>query len=112
MRVFVLTAAITVGLCDATAWSQQRIAAGAGLESCGTWLRVRQQANSANKAIIESWVIGYLTAMNMDETQPEALYGTDADGRQAWIDNYCRTNPLKAVIFAADELMKELRSKR
>jgi hypothetical protein len=85
--------------------------AGAGLESCGTWLRVRQQPNSVNKAIIESWVIGYLTAKNMDETQPEALYGTDADGRYAWIDNWCRANPLKGVIFAADELMKVLRSR-
>jgi hypothetical protein len=57
------------------------------------------------------WVAGYLTASNMDYREPDALVGTDFDGVMAWIDNYCRAKPLVAVIFAADELLKELRSR-
>jgi hypothetical protein len=74
MRLVLLVSAVVVSA-NISARCQERMGAGAGLESCGTWLRVRQQPNSTNKAIVESWVIGYLTAKNMDETQPEACTG-------------------------------------
>ena len=46
------------------------------------------------------------------ESRDDLLRGRDADGLTAWIDNYCRRNPLHPVTQAAHELIKELQSGR
>lgn len=71
--------------------SGSRAIVGWGLKSCGTWTQVRQATESADHTVIEAWVVGFMSGMNLDRTHPDALVGTDFDGLMAWIDNYCRS---------------------
>jgi hypothetical protein len=41
----------------------------------------------------------------------DVLVGTNFDGLMAWIDNYCRANPLDLVGTAALKLFDELKSR-
>jgi hypothetical protein len=56
------------------------------------------------------WVTGYLSGLNM-ESSPDFLRDRDADGLMAWIDNYCRRNPLHTITQAVHALRNELRSR-
>jgi hypothetical protein len=85
--------------------SEPRAMAGYGLTSCGTWTQARQAHGEAK---LEAWVLGYLSGLNMDSTHPDALNGTDFDGLNGWIDNYCKAKPLQALALAALDLMHEL----
>jgi hypothetical protein len=40
------------------------------------------------------------------------LRGRDADGLKAWIDDYCRRNPLQGIMQAVHALENELRAGR
>jgi hypothetical protein len=69
---------------------------GVGLMSCGSWTAHR----SLNA---QQWVLGFLSGVGLagqaDAIDP--LSGTDAEAVWAWIDNYCRSNPLKQIADAA-----------
>ena len=60
---------------------------------------------------LEMWVTGYLSGLNM-ESSTDFLRDRDADGLTAWIDNYCRGNPLHGITQALHALRNELRSGR
>jgi hypothetical protein len=105
--IIFIAAALTVASVQAEA--QDRVGFGQGMRSCGAWTRARE--TKSGQGLYTQWVAGFLTGLNMDDGEPDALIGTDFDGLMAWIDNYCRAKPLVAVIFAADELLKELRSR-
>jgi hypothetical protein len=45
------------------------------------------------------------------EHHPDALVSGDFKGLVAWIDNYCRSNPLDPIVSAAFKLTDELRSR-
>ena len=62
---------------------------GAGTQSCGTWLEHRANAVLHNNEL--NWVLGFLTASA--RWGPD-LRETDANAVAAWIDKYCRENPL------------------
>jgi hypothetical protein len=83
---------------------------GQGALSCGAWQQERRTSRVGALAA-ETWVLGYLTRANYDE-QRDLTAGTDAEGIYAWIDNYCRANPLKDLAWAAEFLVVELRKKR
>ena len=71
---------------------------GSGTVSCGTWLSDRKE--DRDLAIINTaWVHGYLTGAQDFDEEGEPLSKTqvrDLPGREAWLDNYCRANPLKS----------------
>jgi hypothetical protein len=100
---------------------------GQGTVSCGAWTQERQ-ANSHAGGLAAQWVAGYLSgmneALNMGPDQAkalsatpnalafsDALEGTDFDGLMAWMDNYCRADPLSKLYNAAYQLLRELRSR-
>jgi hypothetical protein len=96
---------------DGLALAQGRLVFGQGVStSCGSWTQARQ-TRSPNIGLSAQWVAGYLSGLNAENTGPDPLAGTDFDGLMAWIDNYCRANPLQLVASAADQLMAELRSR-
>lgn len=52
---------------------------------------------------------GFLTAYNYyGPGNGHANAGTDNAGREAWIDNYCRTRPLESLEKAANQLIDAL----
>jgi hypothetical protein len=66
------------------------------------------------------WVFGYIVAFNISiaadlsratGSSPESfdlLDGLDNKAIAAWVDNYCRENPLDPVTVAAKKLVDEL----
>jgi hypothetical protein len=80
---------------------------GEGTNSCGAWTFERQQ-NSAKSAFYATWVLGYVSGQNADESISDFLKGVDAGAILGWIDNYCRSNPLMQIVTAANSLVVEL----
>jgi hypothetical protein len=102
---------VTVILTATQALAQERLAIGEGATSCGTWTQARQ-AQSTKAALIAQWIAGYVSGSNVEgEHHPDALVGVDFKGLVAWIDNYCRSNPLDPIVSAAFKLTDELRSR-
>jgi hypothetical protein len=63
-----------------------------------------------------AWVMGYLTGVNTASTHrgdPDFLLRTNIDGPAAWawIDNYCRANPLDNLFNASQALELELKQR-
>ena len=84
---------------------------GAGAASCGTWISERPLQSSPLRAMDESWVLGFLTgvnAMRLAVGNSQIGLTTDANGLLAWVDNYCRANPLKSISDTALALATEL----
>ena len=108
--------AILAGVClivmalTAQASAQNRLIFGEGLTSCGTWTQARQ-AGTVKAGLAAQWVAGWLSGRNRQDGSPDFLVGTDFDGLMAWIDNYCRSNPLDSVGTAAFRLTTELQSR-
>jgi len=81
--------------------------------SCGTWTQARQQ-DRQKPVTHQWWVAGFLSGLHYeDQSDPnrDPLAGNDFGGIAAWIDNYCRENPLKTIAYASIELMKLLRGR-
>jgi hypothetical protein len=91
-----------VGLIANVAWAANgvRTIYGAGTATCGEW---QQQRSSGSKHLVvqlEAWIDGFLSGYNFKSDATDFL-ATRPDGPAvayyAWIDNYCRQNPLDRV---------------
>lgn len=82
---------------------------GFGTKSCGVWLKERK-----SELIYTSWITGYLSAVNEYHwSEGKDLFeGIDLDGIQAWIDKYCRENPLDKISRAASKLVSEVKDRQ
>lgn len=80
---------------------------GAGGASCGKWI-----SDQAMRSFFESWLLGYLTAVNVDlasaNVDGDVTGNVDSDGVYLWITNYCQTHPLDDISTAAIELVIDL----
>jgi len=100
---------LAVLLISGTAWAQYT-AFGAGQESCGFWTKTRndpgaEKPGSPATSFVQ-WTGGYLTAYSRwVEEEPGPVSDSDTYGAVAWIDNYCRDNPLRNVARAAEALI-------
>ena len=82
-----------------------------GAPDCGQWVKggylTKQQHNG--------WLMGLLTGINFahwsmtNEDPLSAL--SSAEQAFAWMDNFCKANPLSNVLFGAATLMIELSEK-
>jgi hypothetical protein len=108
VRVLTISALL---LAASVAWAQDnplRITIiGGGIASCGTWTQARQ-ARAASAPSLEGWIVGFASATNLTASR-DLLKGMDYDGVVAWVDQYCRANPLHQVSTAAVQLMEALR---
>jgi hypothetical protein len=107
MRFFLLTNVLTVALIagfaeDARAYKL----IGAGTSSCGAWTAHRRAYQPGGSATLghqgeledAQWVLGFLSGMGfVHKNDDDPLDGVDGEGVLAWIDNYCRANPIKAL---------------
>src|SRR5262245_44743332 len=62
------------------------------------------------REVYEKWVLGYLSGVNVHQAGPDFLRDRDAEGLTAWIDSYCRRNPLHHVNQAVLELLDVLQA--
>jgi hypothetical protein len=93
----------------ANAASNQYVILGAGSRPCGSWLRVRSQA-LPDSAIMQSWVLGYVTSVNANLLSVNRDVTGDAapDALFTWIDNYCAAHPLDSLARAASAMLDAL----
>jgi hypothetical protein len=91
-----------------TAQAQERAVIGPASFSRGKWTNTPKR--SPERGVYEKWVLGYLSGVNVHQTGPDFLRDTDAEGLTAWIDNYCRRNPLHHVNQAVLELLDVLQA--
>jgi hypothetical protein len=77
---------------------------GKGVESCGTWTADRRIDYGRSILGDEQWVLGYLSGFGFSGVH-DPLNHLDAEAVYGWVDNFCRENPLKRMIDAADALI-------
>ena len=81
-----------------------------GTPDCGEWVN---QANNPKKG----WLLGYMSGLNtlheIENLKPKDPLDNINSANQIflWMDNYCKTNPLKTVGDGGWALFKELRRK-
>ena len=77
--------------------------------SCGEWISHREKSDTLALGNT-SWLLGYLSGLAASRGK-DFLSGTDNGSIYKWMDNYCRTNPLRDVssggIALADELTRK-----
>ena len=91
-----------------TAQAQERAVIGPAGFSCGKWTNTLK--DKPNHERLTQWVLGYLSGVNVHQTGPDFLRDRDADSLTAWIDDYCRRNPLHHVNQALFELLDVLQA--
>ncbi len=75
--------------------------------SCGKWLEAERSDDIA-RGVASSWIWGYL-ARATNAYNGELLSGSvDGPSIRAWMDNYCRTQPLSNIWAGARELERRL----
>ena len=87
---------------------------GSGSISCGQWLEHRRATGAEERRMVfddEDWVMGFITGRNAGAAATTGSEKLSHTGKEtgsasmfAWIDNYCRANPLKDLANAADAL--------
>ena len=94
----------------ARAQSSDQALAGAGTISCGSYLA--HESDPTARDMFVSWFQGFLSGMNMADhvtaKQPFVLL-PDSDSIIAYIDKYCRDNPLRSPSQGAMQLYSDLR---
>lgn len=80
-----------------------------GVRSCGTWIEQRA-TKGFDRLATEAWLVGFLSGGALS-TNMNVLQGTDNASLFAWIDNYCRANPLNDLGDGAQDLFIELAKK-
>src|SRR4030088_2782912 len=70
-----------------------RLVIGQGANSCWAWTR-SHEAKAATQGLYTQWVAGFVSGLNWNTDDPDILTEMDFDGLMAWVDNYCKANPL------------------
>lgn len=78
--------------------------------SCGEWISHREKSDPLALGNT-SWLLGYLSGQAVSRGT-DFLSGTDNVSIYKWMDNYCRTNPLRDVGSGGIALAAELTRKK
>jgi hypothetical protein len=122
MPLVVVTGCLILGARIGGAPPERPLPMGAGAQSCGSWLAAREGAKSPmprtreenilRKAMMLSWIQGLLHGLTATVPEPNRLQAMrlipEAATVDAWLDKYCRDNPLDLIVFGGLELYKEL----
>jgi hypothetical protein len=81
--------------------------AGMGAASCGKWIEARELREPSMDALLTAWVQGFLSGMNTQRyalTRKEMVPLPDPPSILAYVDKYCRDNPLQGIFEASTKL--------
>jgi hypothetical protein len=83
---------------------------GVGTASCGQYLELRAKHSSYINDSFEGWLGGFASGMNHARLADTGRLKLLPDGPSmlAYVDKFCRENPLKSVFIGADALFAEL----
>jgi hypothetical protein len=100
---------VLILLIGTTSYAQQAgvILMGAGTNSCGRWLEKRTDPLTHYQQA--QWVYGFVSGINWASWSAgkEQAKPLDFDAAVAFIDQYCRNNPLDPLVSAAAALVQE-----
>jgi hypothetical protein len=74
--------------------------------SCGEWIVHREKSDMLALGNA-SWLLGYLSGLAVASGR-DSLSATDNASIYKWMDNYCRTNPLRDLSSGGSLLTAEL----
>ena len=110
--MFVLAIALLLlSSSDALAQSnRQSVIVGVGTGSCGNYILLRNAKSQHFDDSLEGWIVRFVSGMN------HARFGhsksikllPDGPSMLAYVDKFCRDNPLKTVFNGADALFEEI----
>lgn len=104
--------AATLCLVCTGAFPQSIGVSGEGTETCGTYLESRRKPNDVQDYVYVTWVRGFASGHNRAAPQKQ-VKGSLASGTiLAYLDKYCRENPLAPVFAGAVALVDELRGEK
>ena len=108
MRIALACLVVAIGLLGQPRHTSGFMVIGSGVRSCGAWTADRRYPDSIAALMDEQWILGFLTGSG-DATPGDAdpLHGVDAEAVWAWVDNYCRANPLDKIIRAGEAFFRE-----
>jgi hypothetical protein len=92
-----------------SAESQNVMIWGVGTYSCGAW--TASSADSSTRVQQQQWLVGFVSGYNWGSHEGENVTA-DIAGIVGWVDAYCSTHPLDAIVQAAARLVDELRTRR
>lgn len=73
--------------------------------SCGVWLEDRK--HPGKWLDLGGWALGFLTGVGMYRPDLNPLNGIDVPAVDAWLDKYCRKNPLTPFYQALHAFVAE-----
>ena len=95
--------------------NQSAVIAGPGAASCGLYIEGRALPSAGSRGSINDmtvlWIQGFLSGMNAYRSvskHGEMVLLPDAPSLLAYMDKYCRENPLKSVVQGASAMYAEL----
>lgn len=110
IKVFYVGLILSVAFLPVSAFSsEEQSASGAGTMSCGEYLKHKADTHVLN--IFISWSQGFLSGMNIADRieNRQLVLLPDASSIEAYLDKYCKDNPLKNPLVGSLLLYKELR---
>jgi hypothetical protein len=92
-------------LINGAAYAQEeKIVMSAGVNSCGKWMELRDE--QPNHYQYKQWVFGFISGSNWTSAYSQSS-PIDGEAAVAFIDQYCKNNPLHALVIAAVALVQE-----
>jgi hypothetical protein len=80
--------------------------------SCGTFLSARDEAHRgqfARQNMYKSWLMGFITGYDFGAPDTyDIAPSMDLDTMMAWVENYCRRNPMATFGEGAGALVTQL----
>jgi hypothetical protein len=107
----IFLAAASVPAATETGDDGGRLVIGQGANSCWAWTR-SQGAKSTTQGLYTQWVAGFVSGVSWEADDSDILTRMDFDGLTAWVNDYCKANPLAKVTTGAAMLVQELRARR
>ena len=105
--VFAVVVTVASLLASMPATAQRKgVAKGAGLEVCEMVLA--NMKGDHVDAIYTEWIIGYISGYNLFGQQAQLEQIPDGPAMDAYLQKYCRENPLDKVIWASMSLINDL----
>lgn len=87
---------------------------GAGATTCGLWLSDRSAGRGEYTPQL-NWVLGYISSYNhfvYRGKNKNGVFGSvDPDAIAAWLDRFCKENPLDTVFVGTNSLVDELKAR-
>lgn len=97
----------TAGCFAVDAQAQSFMTRGAGTTGCGTYIEWRSSGNKPSVSQVVQWTWGYLHGYNV-YTLSAKIDPPELDTVAAYLEKYCRDNPLGVVANAVPTLIDDL----